>query len=196
MAEGGGTNSESSDSSIDYASIISDTIQGNTSALNSLASKADSTNGFLSNIWNSIQSGFSDIGNRLSSIGTCLEALPSFLSTMWDSFSNTLKSLFIPSENYWNEGPLQQIKNTFMNKLGFIEGFKTALGAMANTQGQTLNFEFEFMDHPCQIDFSWYEPHRLTIRSGIGTLFLICGIMSALRTFLHALGVEISKKDK
>lgn len=195
MAEGGGSNSESSDSSIDYASFITDTIQGNTSALNSLASKADSTNDFLSNIWDSIKSGFTGIGDRLSTISHSLEALPTFLSTMWDSFTNTLKSLFIPSENYWNEGPLQQIKNTFMNKLGFIEGFKTAFGAMANTQGQTLNFEFEFMNHPCHIDFSWYEAHRLTIRSGIGTLFLVCGIMSALRTFLHALGVEISRRD-
>lgn len=103
--------------------------------------------------------------------------------------------MFVPSEDYWTNGPLQQIQNTFENKLGFIEGFKTAFSAMANTQGQTLNYEFEFFGKTYAIDFSWYEPHRLTIRSAIGSLFYASAFLVAISNILHIFGIETSHRD-
>lgn len=114
------------------------------------------------------------------------------MTNFWDTFTGFLNSLFVPSDDYWTEGPLQQIKNTFENKLGFIEGFKTAFSAMSNTQGQTLNFEFEFMGHSYAIDFSWFNQHRLTIRSAMGTLFYASALLIALRNILHIFGIDLN----
>ena len=100
----------------------------------------------------------------------------------------------MPSEDYWENGPLQRLKNTLSNKFQFIEGFKTAFSVMGNTQGQTLNYEFEFMGKSYAIDFSWYEPHRLTIRSAIGMLFLAAGALSWLRNILRAIGVIVNNQ--
>lgn len=85
------------------------------------------------------------------------------------------------------------MQNSFESKFDFIEGFKTAFSVFGNTQGQSLNYEFDFLGAHYQIDFLWYEPYRLSIRSGVGALFYVMAGLKVLSNFLHAFGVELGK---
>lgn len=193
VADGEG-NGEQGDSSWDPHSAV----DGLTSAVEAVNSSIDAWGDTLGSIWGSITSGFQSIGNGISnlwnSVSSGFQRIGEFLTDIWDSFTSVLSSLFVPSDDYWTTGVLEQIKVTFENKFQFIDGFKTAFSVMGNTQGQTLNFEFEFLGKTYAIDFSWYEAHRLTIRSAIGSLFLVTAFMKALSNILHAFGIEMSKE--
>lgn len=101
---------------------------------------------------------FGGIGGILSS---GFSAISNFFTNFWNGLSSSLSSLFVPSEQ-----GMQTVRNNFANKLDFVQGFQNAFNVFNNTQGQTLNYEFTWLDgKQYAIDFSWYEDYRLNIRA-------------------------------
>ena len=192
MADNSGGGGEGSDS------VNSDS--GNSGSDSSSSSSGEENSNFLNNIWNGITSGFQALGNGISGVYNAVvngfQVIGNFLSGFWDALCN----LFVPSDGFWSDSLFDGIENAFASKFQFLDGFRTAFGAMANTHGETLNYQFTidlgFGQHTYNLDFSWYENHRLTIRSAIGSLFMVSGILIALRNILRAFGVELNQSYK
>lgn len=195
MANDSGGGGESS-SDWDSSTVVDNTV----SAFQALNSSIDAWGDTLGNIWTSITSGFQSIGNGISGLFTAVSDGFQIMGNFFSGFWNSLCGLFVPSEDFWNDSLFDGIENAFANKFQFLDGFRTAFGAMANTHGETLNYQFTvdlgFGQHTYNLDFSWYENHRLTIRSAIGSLFMVSGILIALRNILRAFGVELNQSYK
>lgn len=111
----------------------------------------------LAQIWDSIVNGFNSISD--------------WLSNFWDSFIH----IFIPSDDYLSslDSKFNDFYDFLRSKFEFISGFENFFRLISNTEGQPLYFKFYFLGQPYEIDFSWYEPYRLTIRSSFSALFVV-----------------------
>lgn len=123
------------------------------------------------------------------------ESITSLGTTIINGITDGLKSLFVPSEDYWQESVFERLQTSIENKFTFVAGFKNAFEIMSNTEGQTLNYEFEFLGQHYSIDFSWYEPHRITVRSAFSAFFLVVAILRAYKMFSSVFHVGVGDYD-
>lgn len=119
------------------------------------------------------------------------ESITSLGTTIINGITDGLKSLFVPSEDYWQESVFERLQTSIENKFTFVAGFKNAFEIMSNTEGQTLNYEFEFLGQHYSIDFSWYEPYRITVRSAFSAFFLVVAILRAYKMFSSVFHVGV-----
>lgn len=112
-----------------------------------------------------------------------------------DGIGNILKSLFVPSDDFWQNGILQQLQDTLDSKFEFVAGFKQALMIMSNTKGQSLNFEFNFLGNAYAINFDWYEPYRQYIRTSFSALFFVIATLKIYRMFSSLFHINVNLGD-
>lgn len=129
-------------------------------------------------------------------IDTLLTAVPEgfrvigeFLGSFWDGFCDILGKLFVVDFDMI-EPSYNRLKNTVAEPLMIAENFKTAFSAFNNTEGQPIKYEFDLVGYHFKIDMGWYEPYRLTIRSGLGSLFVTMAMLKILSIILNALGIK------
>lgn len=131
---------------------------------------------------------FGGIGGILSS---GFRAISDFFSNFWNGLSGALTALFIPSES-----GMQRIKTQLENKFDFVSSFTTAFAVFNNTEGQSLNYQFTWLDgKQYAIDFSWYAPYRLTIRSLSGSLFYFLGFWKCFKMISSVVRINVDGGD-
>ena len=100
-----------------------------------------------------------------------------------------MSSLFVPSDDYWENGFPNNLKTAFENKFGFITGFKNAFDVMANQQGQSFNYQFSWGGRSYQIDFSWYNQYRVSVRELFAVLFAVLAWLRVYKVISSVFGI-------
>lgn len=143
--------------------------------------------GLNSDGWN-----FGDLFGGISSvISSGFESVTNFFTDFWNGLSGSLTALFVPSES-----GMQRLKTQLENKFDFVSSFATAFAVFNNTQGQSLNYQFTWLDgNQYSIDFSWYAPYRLTIRSLSGVLFYFLGFWKCFKMISSVVRINVGGDD-
>ena len=131
---------------------------------------------------------FGDLFGGISSvISSGFNSVTNFFTNFWNGLSGALTALFIPSES-----GMQRIKTQLENKFDFVSSFTTAFAVFNNTEGQSLNYQFTWLDgKQYSIDFSWYAPYRLMIRSLSGALFYFLGFWKCFKMISSVVRINV-----
>lgn len=116
------------------------------------------------------------------------------ITSFFTNFFTNLSALFVLPDNYFSSSTFQPIYTAIENKFTFIAGFQNWYQIFQNTQGQTLNYSFSFMNHSYSIDFSWYEPHRLTIRACFAAVFYVLASLKCLKLLTSCFNINIAEE--
>lgn len=140
--------------------------------------------GLNSDGWN-FGSLFGDISSLLTS---GFQSITEFFSGFWSGLSDSLVSVFVPSDDFF-----ASVSDQLEEKYNFLAAAHDILDMFDNPSSQPLSFSYTWFDgNVYSIDFTWYEPYRLSIRSLSGFLFFLLGFSKCFRMISSVFRVDSS----
>lgn len=113
------------------------------------------------------------IGSLVESIGKGLDALVSFFKDFWDGLVEFIKSIFIPSDDFW-DSKVGGLQDTLESKLG-ADGYKQVMESMANVNsGAVPNTQITLLGATFSIfDFDLFNQYKGYIHTFFYAVFAV-----------------------
>ncbi len=185
--------------------------------LSGISNLIDSVSDFFSNLFtrlgnwfdsvtSSISNGFSSLYNNILDLGQDLSTwfseqkqklidVKNSIVDLPNKIGDKLSYYFNPSHPDLPGGSFGEvIQDNLSTKFDFINQFKSALENFKKV-GHALSISNDVtvgsMTIPVNIDFSWYNSHRVEIRSGIACIFYVLTLLADLRIVTGIFGINL-----
>lgn len=144
----------------------------------------DEINMYLLDIWTNFD----------TSLATAFRGLNTTINNFKNELFDKMDYYFNPNSEQLDTDFGTHMSTSITEKMPFLDDLGSSissLGASSSPMTITKNITFGQFTMPFTVDFSWYEPHRVTIRNAIGTIFSVLTLLAIVRSFLSVFNIHM-----
>lgn len=134
------------------------------------------------------------INQNIIGVKNQITIMSNMIATLPEDIAVELDTLLNPDSEHLPGSFGGTVSSTIEDKFSIVEDMKTVFSSVENQNSPiVINHDVKVGSFifPVNIDFTWYEPYRMNIRSGIGGLFWVMCLISCWATFSGIFGIGV-----